>query len=161
MYTFTLTKSVKLIAILMVLTISAFAQAPQKFNYQAIARTSTGTELVNQPVGIRISIRDGAPNGTVVYAETHTKITNNFGLFTLEVGAGTVTSGNFATIGWGSGSKYIQTEIDPAGGNNYTVAGTSELISVPYALYANQSGSGGQAGPTGPAGNDGPAGPQG
>jgi hypothetical protein len=139
---------------------AAYAQAPQKFNYQAIARTNNGAELPNLAVGLRISIYDGAPNGTLVYQETQTKTTNQYGLFNLEVGAGTVVSGNFSTIAWGSGSKYIQTEIDPAGGTNYFVTGTSQLLSVPYALYAGQAQSG-QVGPTGLTGPTGPAGPTG
>ena len=129
----TFTKTLKAFAVVMLLALSVSAQAPQKFNYQAIARNNTGVELVNQTVGIRISILDGGPNGALVYQETQTKTTNNFGLFTLEIGSGTVVSGTFATIAWGSGDKYIKTEIDPTGGTNYTVAGNSQLLSVPYA----------------------------
>lgn len=113
-----------------------------------IARNNSGTELVSQAIGVKISVIDGAPNGTVVYAESHDVTTNVFGLFSLQVGNGTLLSGNFAAINWGSGSKYIKTEIDPNGGNTYSVAGTSELQSVPYALYAGQA-QGGQTGPTG------------
>jgi hypothetical protein len=141
-------KKLILVISIVLLAISAYAQAPQKFNYQAIARNSTGLELPNQPIGVRLSIVDGSPGGTVVYQETHSLTTNPFGLFNLKVGDGTVTSGVFTSIAWGSGSKYIKTEIDPAGGTAYTVAGVSELISVPYALYANNS----PAGPTGPQG---------
>lgn len=153
-------KAVALFALAMAVSTGAFAQAPQKFNYQAIARNNAGNELQGQNIGIQISILDGSSNGTVVYQETHTKTTNAFGLFTLEVGAGTVVSGTFANIPWGSGEKYIKTEIDPAGGTNYTVAGNSQLISVPYALYAGQA-QGGQQGPTGPQGLVGPTGPAG
>lgn len=144
----------------MLLAFTVNAQAPQKFNYQAIARNNAGVELANQAVGIRVSILDGGPSGTLVYQETHTKTTNAYGLFTLEVGGGSVVSGNFASIAWGSGSKYIKTEIDPTGGTSYTVAGNSQLLSVPYALYANQASSGSQ-GPTGPQGPAGPTGPTG
>lgn len=138
-------------------TAQAQAQAPQKFNYQAVARNTTGVELANQAIGIKISILDGAPNGTEVYAETQTVTTNTFGLFTLKVGGGNVVSGNFSAINWAAGSKYIKTELDPTGGSNYTVAGTSELISVPYALYAGAS----AGGATGPQGVTGPQGPTG
>lgn len=155
----------KLVGAIAALLLSSglFAQAPQKFNYQAVARNNSGTELSNQAVGIKISILDGSPTGTPVFVETHTKTTNAFGLFTLEVGAGTLQSGNFSTIGWGSGAKYIKTEIDPTGGTNYTVGGTSQLISVPYAIYADQAGNGpqGATGPTGPTGPQGAVGPQG
>jgi hypothetical protein len=136
----------------------AYAQAPQKFNYQAIARNSTGAELTGQAIGIRISILDGGPNGTLVYQETQNKTTNAYGLFNLEVGGGTVVSGDFSTIAWGSGSKYVKTELDPTGGTNYTVAGTSQLISVPYALFAGNGGTQGPTGPVGAIGNTGPAG---
>jgi hypothetical protein len=156
----TITRTLKAFTVLMLFALTVNAQAPQKFNYQAIARNNSGVELNGQSVGIRVSILDGGPSGTLVYEETHTKTTNAFGLFNLEVGGGTVVSGNFATIAWGSGSKYIKTEIDPAGGSNYTVAGNSQLLSVPYALYANQATSGSQ-GPTGPAGAQGPQGPAG
>jgi Chaperone of endosialidase len=140
------------------------AQAPQKFNYQAIARDNNGVELPNITLGIQISILDGSPTGTLVYQETHLVPTNQFGLFTLEIGTGTVVAGTFANINWGSGSKYLKTELDITGGTNYTAAGTSELISVPYALYAAQAQSGqqGPTGPTGPGGGaTGPTGPQG
>jgi hypothetical protein len=149
--------------LLVVLGITLYAQAPQKFNYQAIARDNAGSEIAGQAVGIRISILDGGPSGTLVYQETQTKTTNNYGLFTLSIGSGTVVSGTFASIAWGSGDKYIKTEIDPTGGTNYTVAGNSQLLSVPYALYANQaaSGSQGPAGPAGPTGANGAAGAQG
>lgn len=156
----------KIITLFFVLTLASFslAQAPQKFNYQAIARNTTGVELASQNIGLRISILDGSPSGTLVYQETHAITTNAFGLMNLSIGSGTVVSGTFATIAWGSGSKFIKTEIDPTGGSNYSVAGTTELISVPYALYAGQAQSGqvGPTGPTGPGGGaTGPTGPQG
>lgn len=153
-------------SLLVLLAFVVNGQAPQKFNYQAIARNTTGLELANLSVSIKLSILDGSPNGTVAYAETHTVTTNAYGLFNLQVGGGTVVSGTFSSITWGGGSKYIKTEIDPTGGTNYTVAGTSQLISVPYALYAGQSTSGntgptGANGATGPQGLQGPTGPGG
>lgn len=151
-------KSVAVLAMALALCTGAYAQAPQKFNYQAIARNSTGAELTGQAIGIRISILDGGPNGTLVYQETQNKTTNAYGLFNLEVGGGTVVSGDFSTIAWGSGSKYVKTELDPTGGTNYTVAGTSQLISVPYALFAGNGGTQGPTGPVGAIGNTGPAG---
>jgi hypothetical protein len=166
----TITKTLKALAVMLLLTVAVKAQVPQKFNYQAIARNPSGAELTGQALGIRVSIVDGSPGGTVVYQETHTKTTNNFGLFNLEVGTGTVVTGTFSSIGWGSGPKYIKTEIDPAGGTSYTVAGTSELISVPYAIYSGNSTNPGPTGPQGPTGANGgngadgavgPTGPQG
>lgn len=149
---------------LLLLAGATFAQAPQKFNYQAIARDNNGVELPNITLGIQISILEGSPTGTLVYQETHLVPTNQFGLFTLEIGTGTVVAGTFGSINWGSGSKYLKTELDITGGTNYAAAGTSELISVPYALYAAQAQSGqqGPTGPTGPGGGaTGPTGPQG
>lgn len=157
-------KAVAIAALITLINTVAKAQAPQRFNYQAIARNPSGVEIASQNIALKLSILDGAPNGTIVYAETHSVLTNPYGLFTLQVGAGTLVSGNFATIAWGSGSKYIKTEIDPTGGTNYTIAGTSELISVPYALYAGSSstvGVTGATGATGSAGLQGATGPTG
>ena len=148
-------KRLILTAIALLMFLITYSQAPQKFNYQAVARNNAGVELANQPIGLRVSIIDGSPNGTVLYQETHINTTNQFGLFTLSVGAGSVVTGSFSSISWGVGSKYIKTEIDPSGGTNYTVAGTSELLSVPYALYAQTSSVAGPTGPTGPQGSTG------
>lgn len=116
---------------------SLFAQAPQKFSYQTVVRNASQGLVANQSCGIRISIRSGSATGTVVYSETHTKTSNINGLVTLEIGAGTVVSGTFNTINWGADVYFVQTQIDPAGGNNYTITGTSQLSSVPYALNAS------------------------
>src|SRR5437764_8880255 len=102
-----------------------------------------------------------------MYVETQATTTNMNGLVSIEIGNGTVVSGNFSTINWANGPYFIKTETDPTGGTNYTVGGTSQLMSVPYALYAETSGTPGPAGPQGPQGpqgvigNDGPTGPQG
>jgi hypothetical protein len=122
------------------------AQTPQSFSYQAVARDASGNPLSTKPVGLQLSILDGSATGTLVYAETFIILTNNQGLFTVSVGAGTVVTGSFAGINWATGSKYLKTELDPTGGNHYTIAGTSELLSVPYALYAASSGTTGTTG---------------
>ena len=138
-----------------------FAQAPQKFTYQAVVRNESNT-LVRGVVGVRISILQGGVNGDVVYMETHTTTTNANGLMTLQVGGGTVLSGEFAAIDWATGPYFLKTETDPNGGTSYTIEGTQQLLSVPYALYAATSGNGeGPQGPAGPQGEQGPAGPQG
>lgn len=108
-------------------------QAPQGFNYQGIARDAGGAPLTNQALSVRISILDGA-GGTPQYVETHQTTTNAFGLFTLQIGAGTRVSGSFAGVTWANGNKQIKTEIDLGGG--YADLGTSPLMSVPYALVA-------------------------
>lgn len=116
-----------------------FAQAPQKMNYQSVIRKTDGTLLANTLVGIRTSILLGSATGTASYVETQTITTNPNGLATIEIGGGTVITGTFVGIDWGAGSHFIKTEIDPAGGTNYTISGTSQLLSVPYALYAGNS----------------------
>jgi hypothetical protein len=112
------------------------AQAPQKMAYQSVVRNAANQIVANQNIGVKISIVEGSLTGTTVYSETHTTTTNTNGLFTLEAGGGTPTTGTFSAINWGNGSHYIKSEIDVTGGTNYTLSGTMELLSVPYALYA-------------------------
>ena len=115
------------------------AQAPNKFSFQAVVRNSSNQIVINQNVGIKISIESGvAPLNTINYSETHQATTNNNGLVTLQIGAGTATQGAFENINWNSGqNKFIQCEIDPNGGTNYAITTTSQLLSVPFALTAN------------------------
>jgi hypothetical protein len=136
------------------------AQAPQKFSYQAVIRNGSNALIANATVGVKISILQSSPAGGVVYAERHTPTTNANGLATFEIGAGSRISGTMAGIDWGNGSYYIKTEVDPTGGTLYSVTGTSQLLSVPYALHA-ASGTQGPEGPVGPAGTQGPQGPVG
>lgn len=121
------------------LSISAFAQAPEKMSYQAVVRDVTNNLVASSTVGMRISILQGSPSGTALFIETQTPTSNANGLVTIEIGGGTLVSGNFSTIDWANGPYYIQTEIDPAGGTSYTITGTSQLLSVPYALYSSNS----------------------
>ncbi len=115
------------------------AQAPQKFSYQTVIRNASNQLLVGQTVGIKISILQGSANGSAVYSETHAPQTNANGLATLEIGGGSLLSGNFANINWANGPFFVKTETDPNGGNNYTITNTSQLLSVPYALYASSA----------------------
>jgi hypothetical protein len=117
-----------------------WAQAPQAFNYQGVARDLSGTAMATKNISVKASILDGSLTGTVVYSETHAVPTNQFGLFTLSIGTGTVASGTFANTNWASGNKYLKIEIDPNGGTSYTLAGTTQLLSVPYAMYAAKAG---------------------
>ncbi len=119
-----------------------YAQAPQKMTYQAVIRNSSDALVSNTPVGIQISILQSSSTGIAVYIERHTPTSNTNGLVTLEIGTGTVVSGNFATIDWSQGPYFIKSETDLNGGTSYTISGTSELLSVPYALYAGNSFSG-------------------
>lgn len=116
--------------------INIFGQSPQSFKYQAVVRDAAGEILQNQSVGIQISIHETTAGGTIIYQETFIEATNDFGLVNIEIGNGTPISGTFTAIDWGSGSKFLETEIDPAGGNSYISMGTSQLLSVPYALHA-------------------------
>ena len=116
-----------------------FAQAPQKMSYQSVIRKTDGSLVINKLVGIKISILQGTANGTASYVETQTTTTNANGLATLAIGGGTPVTGTFAGINWASGTYFIKTETDSVGGTNYTISGTSQLLSVPYALYAGNS----------------------
>ena len=146
-----------------VLTVTTTTQVPEKMSYQAVVRNTTNNLVTNQPVGMQISILQGSSTGTAVYVETQTPTSNANGLVSLEMGGGTVAPGNMATIKWATVTYFIKTETDPTGGSSYTITGTSQLLSAPYALYAKTSGSSipGPAGPMGPQGLTGPQGPAG
>ena len=120
----------------LLLTASVWAQAPQKMSYQAVIRNSSNALITSTPVGMKISILQGSPTGTAVYVETQTPSTNANGLVSLEIGTGTVITGTFSAINWSAGPYFIKTETDPTGGTAYTIAGTNELMSVPYALFS-------------------------
>jgi hypothetical protein len=152
----------KLFTILAVALLMAnvFAQVPNKMSYQAVVRNATNALVANTTVGMRVSILQNSAGGNAVYVETQTPTSNNNGLISIEIGGGTIVSGNFATIDWANGSYFIKTEIDLAGGFNYSITGTSQLLSVPYAKYAATSGSS-TPGPQGPTGSQGPAGANG
>jgi uncharacterized protein (TIGR02145 family) len=120
------------------ITVSLLAQVPQKMSYQCVVRNSSGVLITNQSVGIKISILLGTTSGTVVYSETYSPNpqTNTNGLVTVEIGSGVPITGSFSDINWASGPYFLKTETDPAGGTSYAIVGTSQLLSVPYALYA-------------------------
>ena len=121
-------------------TFCLFAQAPSKMKFQTIIRNSSNKLVVGSTVGMRISILKGSATGISVYVETQTPVTDVNGMVSIEIGTGTVASGNFNTITWSSGQYYIKTEADPSGGSNYTIIGTTQLLSVPYAFYASYAG---------------------
>jgi len=115
------------------------AQVPQSFTYQAIARDMNDHPLENQVIELRVSILAGGPDGEAVYSELHETSTNQWGLFTLEVGnPTTVLSGIFHSINWAMGVYFLKLEIDPAGGMSFQLMGISQLLTVPYALYADK-----------------------
>ncbi len=118
---------------------NAKAQVPQGFPYQAVARTATGNLMSNQTIQMRFSILDDNINGALTYQETRVVITNALGLFTHTIGQGTATAGSFNTINWGLHQKFLKVEMDTSGLSNYVAMGTTQLMSVPYALYASSS----------------------
>jgi len=137
---------------------AVYAQAPQGINYQAVVRTSSGAVLSHQAVGLQIAILQTSPTGNIVYEESHLDTTNQFGLANLVIGTGTPSMGTFSTINWGAGPYFIQVAVDPTGGTNYVVIGAQQLMSVPYALYAERANVPGVTGATGPTGANGAAG---
>ena len=121
---------------LTILSISIFAQAPDYLNYQAVVRDNTGAIIGNGPVSFRFSIHEVNAGGEVIYLETHAGTTNEFGLINLKIGEGTVVFGTFSNIDWGNSYKFLEVEVDQDGGSNYLSLGTTQMASVPYALYA-------------------------
>ena len=127
--------------VIMVLAVAvAMAQAPEKFTYQAVVRNASNALVANTLVGVRVSILQGGASGSAVYMETQAATTNANGLVTLSIGGGNVQQGTFGNIDWSAGPYFLKTEIDPAGGNNYSVTSTQQLLSVPYALYSKEAG---------------------
>jgi hypothetical protein len=119
--------------------ITSYGQIPQKMSYQSVIRNIGGDLVVNATIGVQISILKDSDNGTVVYSETQTNTTNENGLLSIEIGGGTPVTGTFSSINWATGIYFVKTQTDPSGGNNYTIVGTGQLLSVPYALYSANS----------------------
>lgn len=117
-------------------TLTYAQHVPQSINYQTIVRNSSGAIVKNQNVSLKFSILKNSASGQEVYSEKHMQTTNQFGLVNLKIGKGTVLSGEFANIDWGAGKSFLKVYLDLNGGNNFTEMGTSEMVSVPYAIYA-------------------------
>lgn len=130
-----------LLFLLIIISQVSFAQIPQSFKYQAVVRDATGLLAVNKIVSIRTSILAGSATGSSAYTETQTLSTNDYGVVSLNIGAGTLVSGNFSTISWGANIYFVKTELDINGGSTYVFMGTSQILSVPYALYSEKTGS--------------------
>lgn len=128
------------VLILLFLSLSIYAQSPEKISYNAVIRDATNSLVSSKSVGMQISILQATITGTIVYTETHSVETNSNGLISLEIGSGS-TSDDFSAIDWSEGPFFIKTETDPTGGSTYTISGTSQLMSVPFALFAKTSGS--------------------
>lgn len=129
-------KNLILILLLVSLSECVLAQAPQRVSYQALIRDSNGKLVTNHSVGIRISILQNSEHGSEVYTETQNLNSNENGLISLAVG----NNSGFDTIHWVNGPYFLKIEIDPKGGSDYSISATSQLLSVPYALYAINSG---------------------
>lgn len=137
-------KKLTFILLILGMFVKLFPQSPEKMSYQCVIRNTNGDLVTNQSVGIRISILQTSLNGTIVYQETYSPNpqTNANGLVTVEIGGGVPIVGSFATINWSSGLYFLKTETDPTGGTNYTISGTSQLLSVPYAFHAKTADNG-------------------
>jgi hypothetical protein len=129
-------KQIFTLLLMLTFTSALWAQSPEKMSYQATIRNSDNDLVQKKSIGMQISIMQGSTDGIAVYSETHTPMTNTNGLVTLEIGNGT-TSDNFSEIDWTAGPYFVKTETDPSGDTDYTIIGTSQLLSVPYALHAN------------------------
>lgn len=112
------------------------AQAPEKMSFQAVVRDDSNNLISNSQVGMKVEMLQGSDTGTLVYEEIHTPMTNLNGLVSFEIGAGDIIFGSLSEIDWSQGPYFIKTQTDPNGGSNYSIEGVSELLSVPYALYA-------------------------
>jgi hypothetical protein len=143
--------------LILLLSASFWAQSPEMMSYQAVIRDANNSLVTNSSIGMKISILQGSISGNSVYTETQNPTTNSNGLIAIEIGNGTTVFGDFSTIDWSNNSYFIKTETDPTGSINYSIEGTTQLLSVPYALYSKTSGSS----TPGPQGIQGPQGPQG
>ena len=124
------------------MSLFTLAQAPNGFKYQAVARDASNEPYKNVNMSVRISLIKDGSTGTIDYSESHMVTTSDLGVFALEIGAGTALSGFFTDVNWSDHPYYLKVDIDPTGGSSYIPMGTSQLLSVPYALYAKESGGG-------------------
>ncbi len=132
-------KKIISIVLLLVIWSTGYSQTPQTFKYQAVVRAADGGTVANTIIGFKASILRNGANGTLVYSEIFSIATNDYGVVNLEIGNGTTVVGTFSTINWGTDTYFLRTEIDIAGGTNYQFMGSSQLLSVPYALFAENA----------------------
>ena len=130
-------KNLVALVLLLAISIKTQAQSPQQFSYQAVLRDSKSNLILNQAISVRCSLIQGMVQGSQIYIETHNVSTNENGLLTLVVGGGTVVDGSLSEVNWNEGPYFLKTEIDPAGGQNYILTVTSQLLSVPFAMHAH------------------------
>jgi len=128
-----------ILVIMLLLTRMVSAQSPERFSFQSVVRNASGQVVSSQSVGIRLSVLQGSVSGSSVYVETHVRTTTSTGLITLEIGSGTPVTGSLGAIDWSKGPFFLKTETDPAGGSSYQLVGTTQLLSVPYSLFAQSA----------------------
>ncbi len=128
-------KTITFLSLLFIAALLA-AQVPHRISYQSVIRDVDNNLVANSEIGMQISILQGDPEGIAVYVEQHFPVTNDNGLVSVEIGGGTVVSGDFDTVEWGADTYFIQTQTDLQGGSNYTITGVSQVLSVPYAFHA-------------------------
>ena len=133
-------RNIYLVLLIAIINLS-FGQSPEGISYQAVVRNTSGELIKDAPIGIKINLLTGSASGTSIYDETHTVTSNSNGLITLTIGQGT-SSGDFSSLDWSNGAFFIKTQLDLSGGTTYTLSSTSQLLSVPFALYAKTSGNG-------------------
>jgi hypothetical protein len=134
-------KKIYTLIALAIFSLGAFAQVPQKMSYQAVIRNASGNLVVSSSIGMEIVIINEDVSSPV-YAETHTATTNANGLVSVQLGSGAAFFGSFTTIDWSTGNYSVQVGTDVTGGTSYSISGTSQLLSVPYAMYAGSAGGG-------------------
>ena len=132
-------KNILMAVFCLVLSAMSFAQVPQMMSYQAVVRGNDNNLVVNQQISMRVSILQGSADGVAVYTETHSATTNANGLVSIEIGNG-MSNDDFSEINWANGTYFVKTETDVNGGENYEIVGVSQLLSVPYAMYAQSAG---------------------
>ncbi|CAM3421369.1 hypothetical protein [Flavobacterium chungbukense] len=129
-----------LLFLFVTLSLKVFAQSPEKMSYQAIIRAQDNSLVANSKISLKVVVHQSTATGTTVYQETHSPTTNSNGLVSLEIGTGAIVTGDFSKIAWDKGPYYIETQVDVKGGTNYNITGVTQLLSVPYALYAKTAG---------------------
>lgn len=128
--------NILLVSFFLLFTTFGIAQAPEQFSCQGVVRDASNSLISNATLGVQITIRQGSVSGANVYRETHEPVTNEAGLYSFEIGSGEVVNGSLSAIDWEMGPFFIEQAIDLAGGTNYGLMSTTELLSVPYAKYA-------------------------
>ena len=135
-------KLIFLFSFMILVVATLVAQVPQNMSYQAVVRNASHQLVVNSAITVQVRIIPHVMNNAPIYQEEHQTTTNDNGLMTLQIGGGQAIQGVFSAIPWADGPYYLRVDIDPAGGNDFTISSVQQLMSVPYALYAVEAGNG-------------------